>query len=228
MLKRATALTCALLVALAAAGCGSERGEAPELGETAGPEAFQQFVLPGGDVTFPYPSNWALIQRGAPGVATVASGGASATVWAYRSAASVGSVAAAQGAKDRLVASLEQRDPKFKLSNARATTIAGTPAVVIEGATEIAGRPVRVRSVHLYRGPAEYVVDAFADPKVFARADREVFAKLVAGLRFGGQPQASGPTPETTTPGTPPETTTPGTPPETTTHGTLPMPPPPG
>ncbi len=213
MLKRAAALICVLILAVAAAGCGSERGEAPELSETASPEGFQQYVLPGGDVTFPYPTNWALIQRGAPGVATVASGGASVTLWGYISAAGVESVAAARGAQQRLVASLEQRDPNFKLSKANATTIGGSPAVVIEGTTVIAERPVRVRSVHLYRGAAEYVVDAFADPDVFERADREVFAKLVNGLRFRGQPQGAGSTPEANDPGTAPEAADPATPP---------------
>jgi hypothetical protein len=180
-----------LVVALGLSACGSEPAQVPDIKKTPKPARFVPFIEPGGDVRFDFPKNWALIMRSPPGVATVASGGAAATVWAYRTVAVVTDAASAKRALARLVASLKRRDRNFRIVTAELTTVLDAPAVEIDGTTEIAGREVRVRSVHVYFGLGEYVFDAFADPGVFARANEEVFGPMLASLRLEGNPMAA-------------------------------------
>ncbi len=178
----------ALTLVLGIAGCGNDPVPVPSLHATASPDGIKSFALPGGDVTFSYPANWALIAREPPGVATVASGGAQVTVWAYRTVSLVTNPATAAKALARLVASLKRRDPGFVVTKTDVTTVFQAPAVEIDGRSKIGGRPVAVRSVHIYSGVGEYVVDAFADPAVFDRADREVFQPLLVSLKVYGRP----------------------------------------
>ncbi len=179
-MKRAAAIA----ACLALAGCGSEGIEIEGDGETESPAGFQQYISPdGGTVTFPFPTNWAAITRQPPGAITIASGGASVTLWVYTQNAIKGGV---EQARRRLVDSLQRRDPGFEPSSDKVTRISGLPAVEIRGSTEISGRPVEVRSVHIYGPAGEYVFDALAEPADFARADAEVFEPLLDGLKIKG------------------------------------------
>jgi hypothetical protein len=176
------------------AGCGAQRGQVPDLSQTESPDASVPFTLPDGDVTFTYPSNWAPVGRPPPGIATVASGGASFTVWAYESVAGVTDPSSTELARQRLLTSLRERDPTFKVSSSKVTKVDGAPAVEIRGSGQIGGRPMVTRSVHIYKGRGEYVFDAFADPDVFERANREVFDVALASLKVAGSPPARGET----------------------------------
>ena len=67
--------------------------------------------------------------------------------------------------------------------------VGGSVAVEIVGRGRIAGEPVRTKSVHVYKGAAEYVIDAYARPKFFRRAETEAFNPLLATIRLGGFPE---------------------------------------
>jgi hypothetical protein len=179
-----------LSLCLVAGGCGNTPVALPDLGRTAFPAKLRAFAAPGGDVTFSYPQNWALIPRDPPGVATVASGGASITVWAYRAVAVVKTISEVTRARDRLLASLK-RDPSFTVLGASVYPLFRVPAVEIDGRTEIGGRRLGVRSVHVYRGSGEYVVDMLADPTAFNAANIEVLQPLLLSLRVFGRPPVS-------------------------------------
>jgi len=215
----------ALIACLGLAACGTHPPEVPDVAETpATPTTYTNFTSPSRDVRFKHPDNWPLVPRPAPGVATVASGGASVTVWAYAATSPVVDNAQAQAALGRLLASLKRRDPGFRVTQAGLTTGYEGPAVQIEGATKIRGRPVRVRSVHVWVGAGEYVIDALAAPEAFQFAERAAFQPLLKSLRLGGQPTGAAP-PTPTTP-TGPTTTTPTTttPTSTTPTTTTPTP----
>jgi hypothetical protein len=199
-------LTLALCVPLAA--CGNKPVAVPDLGRTALPGPARSFAGTGGDVSFSYPGNWALISRDPPGVATVASGGASITVWAYRAVSKVGSLQAAAAARARLLASLRRRDPSFTPVRASQYRLLHDPAVEIDGMTEIGGRKLGVRSVHIYRGGAEYVVDMLADPAVFSAANSEVMQPLLVSLRINGRPPVPNGAPQHGAPPSPAATPT--------------------
>lgn len=203
VLKLGATLTLSLCLSLV--GCGNQPVAVPDLNRTASPGGFSRvFVGIGGDVKFTYRTNWALIPRDPPGVATVASGGASLTVWAYRAVAKVKSNRAAVLARDRLLASLRRRDPSFVLTGASVYPFFGAAAVEIDGRATIGGRSLVVRSVHIYRGLGEYVVDMLGDPPVFNAVNVEVFQPLLLSLRLRGRPPLPNGSPR---PGAPPSPT---------------------
>ncbi len=181
-----------VLSCLGLSACGSSRGEAPKLSTVpAAPKKLKTFVLDGADVAFPYPSNWEVKRRSTPGVATVSTGGASATVWAYRTQALVVLPVDQRDALARVLASLKRRDPGFQVEDATIETREGLPAIEILGETEINGHDVRIRSSHVWKGDGEYVIDQFADPIQYPKVDREVFTPMLDGLKVGGAPPAA-------------------------------------
>jgi hypothetical protein len=180
-----------LTLCLPLAACGNHPVKVPDLSQTASPVGVRGFVSPGGDVAFSYPANWALVPRDPPGVATVASGGASATVWGYRTVSIVSTPQAAGLARDRFVASLKSRDPGFVITKTGLIQVFQAPAFEIEGQTRIGGQLLHIRSVHIFRGVGEYVVDMLADGPVFNRVNVQVFQPLLVSLRFYGRPPAA-------------------------------------
>jgi hypothetical protein len=182
-----------VLLCLGPAACGSRRADPPRLSSTPSPPAeLETFTSDDGDVSFTHPANWDLQRRDPPGVATISTGGAALTVWAYRTQALVADPGAQQRALARVLASLKKRDPGFRVESATVQQRFGSPGIEVTGTTAIGGRPVKARSFHLYKGLGEYVVDAYADPAQFDRANSQVFEPLLASLRLGGEPKVAG------------------------------------
>jgi hypothetical protein len=190
-MRRTAAATVLLCCCPALAACGSHRAEPPKLDETAPPAKAVPYTSPSGDVSFSYPENWAIQGRGAPGVATVSTGGASATIWAYRSVSLVVDPATAQQALQRFLSSLKERDPSFAVTSTDVTTVFQRPAFEVQGTTVIQERPTRVRSVHAFNGVGEYVLDMLADPDKFDEINRTVFEPLLVSWKFFGNPPAA-------------------------------------
>jgi hypothetical protein len=185
---RRTAVATVLCCCLGLAACGSQRAEPPKLDVTASPAKAIPYTSPGGDVTFSYPENWAIQARSAPGVATISTGGASATIWSYRSVSLVANPASAQQALKRFLASLKERDPSFQVTSADVMTVFQRPAFEVRGTTAIQDRPTTVRSVHAFNGAGEYVLDMLADPDKFDQINRAVFEPLLVSWKFFGNP----------------------------------------
>jgi hypothetical protein len=190
-MRRTAAATVLLCCCPALAACGSRRAEPPKVDLTAPPAKAVPYTSPSGDVSFSYPENWAIQGRGAPGVATVSTGGASATIWAYRSVSLVVDPATAQQALQRFLASLKERDPSFAVTSTDVTTVFQRPAFEVQGTTVIQERPTRVRSVHAFNGVGEYVLDMLADPDKFDEINRTVFEPLLVSWKFFGNPPAA-------------------------------------
>jgi hypothetical protein len=187
-MRRTAAATVLLCCCPALAACGSQRADPPKLDVIAPPAKAVPYTSPSGDVSFSYPENWAIQGRGAPGVATVSTGGASATIWAYRSVSLVVDPAMAQQALQRFLASLKERDPSFEVTSTDVTTVFQRPAFEVHGTTVIQDRPTRVRSVHAFNGVGEYVLDMLADPDKFDEISRTVFEPLLVSWKFFGNP----------------------------------------
>ena len=176
-------------LALAGAGCGNERKQPTGFSQLGEPLSLINFTAANGDVSFGHPSTWSVLNGTAPKVAQIASGTAVASVFAYPRTDLPQDRAGAEASRERLIASLKERDPSFDVEASRVRRVDGAVAVEIDGTGKIAGHRVRTKSVHVYKGAAEYVVDAYASPKAFKAADTEAFEPMLATLRVGGFPE---------------------------------------
>ncbi len=91
-----------------------------------------------------------------------------------------------QTARRRLVREVRRRDRSFRLLSARATRAAGAPAVELVGDQVLSKSRLRTRSLHVYRGNAEYVLEMVAPVGRYAGLDR-VFDRVAASLRVTGK-----------------------------------------
>ena len=176
-------------LAPAGAGCGNERNRPSGLGQLGEPISLVNFTSPTGDVSFGRPSTWSVLAGTLPKVAQISSGHAVATVFAYPRTDLPQDTAGAEVSRRRLLASLRRRAPSFDVRESKVRKVDGAVAVEIEGSGRIAGHRVRTKSVHVYKGAAEYVIDAYAQPGVFRRAETEAFDPMLATMRLGGFPE---------------------------------------
>jgi hypothetical protein len=188
------------VAALSWAGCGNERNRPLGLAQLGPPVSLVNFTVPSGDVSFGRPSTWTVTAGTSPEVAQISSGGAVATIFAYPRSDLPLDRTGAETSRQKLLRSLRQRAPSFQVRDSRVIEVNGAPAVEIFGEGRIAGHRVKTRSVHVYKGAAEYVVDAYARPRYFRRADPEAFGPLLATIRLGGFPEGP-PTGGTRAPG---------------------------
>jgi hypothetical protein len=171
------------------AGCGNERNEPTGLRQLGEQISLVNYSAPGGDVSFGRPSTWIVTGGTLPKVAQISSGSAVATVFAYPRSDLPQDEAGAEASRRRLIASLHERSPSFVVESSRVREVGGSIAVEIVGRGRIGGHPVRTKSVHVYKGTAEYVIDAYARPAFFRRAETEAFNPLLATIRLGGFPE---------------------------------------
>ncbi len=174
---------------MACGGCGNERAQPTGLKQLGPQVSLVNFTVPGGDVSFGHPSTWSVTVGTLPKLAQISSGSAVATVYAYPRTDIPEDSAAAEAARGRLLASLHERAPSFEVGSSRVRDVGGSVAVEIIGRGRIAGHRVQTKSVHIYKGAAEYVIDAYARPRFFRRAETEAFNPLLATIRVGGFPE---------------------------------------
>lgn len=170
------------------ASCGNERAQprAPE--KLGSPDSFVSFSDTSGDVSFGRPSTWTVIPGPPPQLAQISSGKAVASVFAYPRTDLRTDDAAVEASRGRLLRSLRRRAPGFEVESSRIIEVDDAPAVEITGRGRVGARTVRTRSVHVYKGAAEYVIDAYAAPEAFERANTIAFEPLLATIRLGGSP----------------------------------------
>jgi hypothetical protein len=176
-------------LAVAGAGCGNARSRPAGLRQLGPSVALVNFTSPTGDVSFGRPSTWSATAGNLPEVAQISSGSAVATVYAYPRTDLNPSLAGVEASRRRLLASLRARAPSFEVLSSRLRRVDGAEAVEIVGRGRIAGHAVMTKSVHVYKGAAEYVIDAYARPRFFPQADTEAFDPLLATIRLRGFPE---------------------------------------
>ena len=176
-------------LAVAGAGCGNSRNQPTGLAQLGAPVSLVNFTAPSGDVSFGRPSTWSVGGGNLPQVAQMSSGSAVATVFAYPRTDLSLSQAGAEAARQRLLASLRERAPSFEVLSSRVRKVDGAQAVEIIGRGTIAGHPVMTKSVHVYKGRVEYVIDAYSRPAEFHRAETDAFNPLLATLHVRGVPE---------------------------------------
>jgi hypothetical protein len=92
-----------------------------------------------------------------------------------------------QDARRRLVSTTQGRDRTYELTRSRATEIGGNRAVELLGEQVLGRTRLRIRSMHVYRGSAEYVIEVGAPRRQFARFDRAVTPVVKRSLKVTGR-----------------------------------------
>jgi hypothetical protein len=92
-----------------------------------------------------------------------------------------------QAARRRLVRTAQGRDRGYRLVRSRATKVAGARAVELLGEQTLGRTRLRIRSLHVYRGNAEYVIEVGAPRRQFARFDRVVTPGIEGSLSVTGR-----------------------------------------
>ncbi len=181
------ALFLVLCVSLLAA-CGEEPDDPPRVFEVKTPRGTKPADFPGAGVSLEHPANWRLRRRDAPGVFELVSGEAVVAGWAYpREEPLPESEAELEGAKDRLVEAIKERDPGYRIRTTAVRELAGAPAIDVSGEQVLARRALRTRSVHIFDGEVEYVIEALAPPADYELVERRVLVPLLESLELEGK-----------------------------------------
>jgi hypothetical protein len=179
------------------AGCGNDRTPSPALGLISAPKEFRATPFLADGVQFRSPANWRVVNGEGTQLATVAIGDAQVGVWRYERTEPLPETRdQLAAARQALVAQIESRDPTFKLTSTRLVLKPGFRGVEVVGSgTNLTNGSVQrsMRSLHAYGHGMEVVMDAFAPPRQFARADEQTFGPMARSLRLSAPRAASTP-----------------------------------
>jgi hypothetical protein len=175
-----------LAAALLAAGCGSEPQEPPDVGTPGPPGALTELEFDEEGVRLQVPSAWKL-QRGpeeGPLLATLTSGRATIAVWRYpRTEPLPRTTKDLEATKDSLIAAVTTRDPEYAVTASRILRGQTRRGVELIGTGTNSGFERRARSLHLFGGGAEVVLDQYATAEEFPSLDADVFRVVAQSLR---------------------------------------------
>lgn len=181
------ALLLVLCVPLLAA-CGEEPDDPPPIFDVRPPRGEEIADFPGAGMSLTYPANWRLRGQDAPEVFELVSGEAVVAAWAYpREEPLPETDAQLEGAQDRLVEAIKERDPEYRVRRAFIDEVAGAPAIDIRGEQVLGKRELRTRSVHIFEGEVEYVIEAISPSPDHAFVDRRVLDPLLDSLELEGE-----------------------------------------
>jgi hypothetical protein len=170
------------------ASCGEEPDNPPRIFEVRTPHGSRPAEFPEAGMNFTRPRNWTISRRELPGVFELVSGEAVVAGWAYTRAEPLPETAAElEGAKNRLIGAIKERDPEYRLKSAVVSEVAGAPAIDVRGEQVVSRRTLRTRSVHVFDGDVEYVIEAIAPPADYDVVERGVLTPLLSSLELTGE-----------------------------------------
>jgi hypothetical protein len=177
-----------LLACLVLAACGEEQEPAPAVFDVKAPRGERRAEFPRAGMALERPRNWKLRRRDPPGVFELLSGEAIVAGWAYeRDEPLPESDEQLEAARDRLLEAIEDRDPGYRVVSSEMTEVAGAPAIEVIGEQVVSKRRLRTRSVHVFDGEVEYVIEAIAPPRDHALVDTRVLTPLLRSLELEGE-----------------------------------------
>jgi hypothetical protein len=186
--SRAALLLLALVCLPLLAACGEEPDNPPHIFKVKTPHGSRPGEFPDAGMTFTRPRNWTTRRREPPGVFELVSGQAVVAGWAYsREEPLPETDAELEGAKDRLRDAIHDRDPDYRIESAVIRDVAGAPAIDISGEQVLSRRTLRTRSVHVYKGDVEYVIEAIAPPADYDVVEQGVLTPLLDSLELTGE-----------------------------------------
>ena len=137
---------------------------------------------------FRLPANVGLRATAPPGVFRGSAGDAILAAFAYRRAERLPrNRRELAAARRRLVSATRKRGQSYKLRSVRTLRVDGGRAVELLGDQLISNGRLRTRSLHVYKGRAEYVIELSAVARDFPYLDRTVYRPLRSTLRLTGK-----------------------------------------
>jgi hypothetical protein len=184
---RPLVLGCAVLAVCSLAACGAERHKVPPIKVSVdSPRKHFRYASVGLDIELPSAAPGD--RRRPPGVFRSSLGESFIAGFAYRRAEQLPrNRGELEAARRRLVAQINKRDRSFRVIRSRSTRAAGARAVEVVGDQRIAGATLRTRSLHVYKGSGEYVLDMLSPVRDFAGMDRTYFAPAVRSVKVTGK-----------------------------------------
>ena len=137
---------------------------------------------------FVVPDNLPVLPSAPPGVFRGTAGDAFVSGFAYRRAEQLPrNRRELAAARRRLVAATRKRSGSYRLRSARSMRVADARAIELLGDQRLSTGRLRTRSLHVYKGRAEYVIELAADARDFAYLDRAVYRPIRRSLRVTGK-----------------------------------------
>jgi len=137
---------------------------------------------------FRHPIGLGLVDKPAPGVFRGSAGEAFIAGFAYRRAEQLPRNRKELAlARRRLAAATRKRGRDYELVSARTLRVDGGRAVELLGDQDVSNGRLRTRSLHVYKGRAEYVIELSASAGDFAQLDRTVYRPIRRTLRLTGK-----------------------------------------
>jgi hypothetical protein len=177
-----------LLACVALAGCGNDRP--PVASGPAPPSDRAKSVdVPRAGLALRVPSNLDVSRTvSPPAVFRATLGEPFVSCYAYRRREQLPrNDRELDAARKRLVRTVEDRDAGYRLRSSRSTRVRGSRAIVLVGRQTIARRRLTIRSLHVFKGQAEYVIEVAAPADQFARFDRVVTPLVERSLDVTGK-----------------------------------------
>ena len=170
------------------AACGEEPDEPPSVFKVKTPHGSRSAEFLEDGMTFTRPRNWTIRGRESPAVFELLSGEAIVAGWAYQREEPLPETdAELEGAMNRLRDAIHDRDPDYRIESAAIRELANAPAIDITGEQVLSRRMLRTRSVHLFKGDVEYVIEAIAPPADYDLVERRVMTPLLDSLELEGE-----------------------------------------
>jgi hypothetical protein len=179
-----------LLLPALLGGCGNDRHAAGSIVQTPAREA-RTYHYPRFGMTVKLPANLTVSRAAAPEVLKATLGESYVSAFAYRRAEQLPRNAAElAAARRRLVRAVERRAAGYRLESSRTTRVHGNRAIELIGSQIISRRRLRIRSLHVFAGSAEYVLEVVSPDRRFEHFEDGVYPLLRRSLRVTGTVRA--------------------------------------
>jgi hypothetical protein len=177
----------ASLFLVALVGCGNERFE-PKSFEVDPEQEGRTIRYPNAGVTVDLPRGFGVVKTPSPGVFRATLGESFVSIFAYRRAEQLPrDESELRTARRRLERAVKARSRGWRQRSARTTRIAGARTLELVGDQTLSQQRLRTRSLHVFKGSVEYVIEVVAPVRGFARVDRAVTPTLKRTLKLTGK-----------------------------------------
>jgi len=181
-----------VVAAMAFGGCGNQVEPVGSRAPTPSKET-RSLEYPRAGLTLGVPADLEVAEVGPPGVFRAAVGPGFVSAFAYRRKEQLPRTdTQLEAARRRLVDAAEERGDSYDSISSTTTEIGGSKAVELVGDQTISRARLRTRSLHVYEGRAEYVIELAVPIADFDRLDRAVLSPIEASLEVTGEVREEG------------------------------------